>query len=135
MKITFSKIHFGNSYKNYAINSNKICEIYNDDGVLSRKIIYDSFDRDIQAITYDKEGNVTEEMYKTYTNDGYIENFKSKSLQYLRKCYSTIINNYKHEIEEYVSITNPKSNYLYEKIRNVQNNKLIKFICNGKTIL
>ena len=131
MKCLFSNINFGDSTKTYQRGKIKVVEHYNIYDVLTRRIEYDEFNRDIDSKSFNNKGDIIEHQHKEYfendTEKGFIETFKSRFQEYTRKSYIKFVNGFKHSIDEYVSKTRPDKNYINEFIYNAQE-KLVKVI-------
>ncbi|MBO6273551.1 hypothetical protein J6O48_12340 [bacterium] len=137
MKVNLDKINFGDRISQYNIGKHCIEEYYNDSDIITKRIEYDEFKRDVDSKTFDIQGNITDHQHKEYfeneTEKGVIETFKNSSQEYTRKAYTKIENGLKHHIDNYNSKTNPKSNYINDFIYDMSN-KLIKIISNGKEL-
>ena len=128
MRCNFSTLSFGDTTKIYNNGKNKIVEHYNIYDVLTRRIEYDEFNRDIDSKSFSNSGKVIGHQHKEYfENDlekGVIENYKSTSQEYVRKCYIKFINGFKHSIEEFVSKSKPENSYINEFVYDLKD-KLI----------
>lgn len=127
-------ITFKGHNNTYYDGENKIIEYYNDNNILTNRVTYDKFGRDILTNWFDEYGNNKGFMSKKYVNDGHIETCKTPNQEYIRTCRSFIKDGFKHYIEEFVSKTKPANNYCNESIRD-SFGKLVKMISNGKVIL
>ena len=95
MKCSFSTLNFGDTTKIYKAGKNKIIEHYNVYDILTRRIEYDEFNRDIDSKNFNSSGKIIGHQHKEYfENDsekGVIETFKSSSQEYIRKSYIKFI--------------------------------------------
>lgn len=134
MRCSFSTISFGDSFKTYKNGKSKIVEHYNIYDILTRRIEYDEFNRDIDSKSFNSSGKVIEHLHKEYfeteTEKGHIETFKSSTQEYLRKSYTKFVNGFRHSIDEYISKTKPENSYINEFIYDLKG-KLID-VCSKK---
>jgi len=124
---------FGSSEKVFYNNKNKITEKFNDDDVLIKRIEYDEFDRFIDSKDFDVDGSLSQHHHFDYNEEGFVETFKNRESEYIRKSKTFIKNSYRYRIEKYIS-TNSKNNYVHEFITSLSG-KLLRMTCNGKIIL
>ena len=133
-KIIQNKLAFGNYTKIYNENNKTINEHYNDNNVLLSRIEYDEFKRDIDAKEYNSFGIVTshqqKKYYKTPSEEGFVETFKNKNQQYIRKSCTKIQDGLKHVIDDFKSLTSPNKSYVNDFVHD-KAGKLIKIIKNG----
>ena len=102
---------------------------------LLKRIEYDRFDRDVDVKLYDHLGNVSEHMHKEYfeteNEKGYIESFENNFQKYTRRAYRKIDNGFRHLIDDFKSITDPKKSYINDVIYDLQGN-FIKILSSKK---
>ncbi len=135
MKINFNSLNFCEHQRNYQIGENLIKDYFDDNNRIIRQEKYDTLGRNICTNWFDKNGSIIEFMKKDYfkseTEDGFIETYKSKTQEYIRKSYTKIENNLKHHIDDYKSRTG--KSYYNDFVHDIFGN-LIKIITNGKVI-
>jgi len=133
MKVSFNTIIFCESQKTYKHGDNTITEFFDDENTLIRRDETDSFGRNTDSKRFDKNGNITESIHKDYfkteSEEGFIETFKSKYQEYTRKAYTRTENGIKHTIDDFHSKSG--KNYYNDFIHDL-NGKLIRIISNGK---
>lgn len=129
-----NNITFGNYTRTYQKANNTITEYYNDNNILYRKIEYDEFKRDIDTKEFNPYGVIISHQHKKYyksaCEEGYIETFKNKYQQYIRKSCTKIVNGLKHSIDDFKSITSSHKSYVNDFVYD-KTGKLIKIIQNG----
>ena len=134
MKIIQNLINFNGNAVSYKVGKHKIVD-YFDNKIMTKKMEYDEFDRIIDTKWFDIEGNVVEHLHKDYYENsgetGFIEHFKNKTQEYIRKSYTKFESNLKHNVDEFQSISSPSKSYINEFIYDMQN-QLIQIINNGK---
>ena len=134
MKIDFTNtISFGIKTKIFQSGKNHIEETYSDDNILQKRLIKDEFDRYVDSKTFDSHGNITEhqhyDYFKTENEQGFIETFRNKYQEYVRKAYIKIEDGLKHSIDDFQSKTG--KSYLNDFVYDMSG-KLVKIINNGK---
>ena len=126
---------FGNKTKTCQISEGKVVEMFNDSNVLTKRIEYDKFDRTIDVKNYDSTGTLSEHLhfdyFETENERGFIETFKSKFQEYVRKSYTKIENGLKHHIDDYTSKTKPENSYINDFVYDLKG-KLINVISHKK---
>ena len=138
MRIQFNLINFTASQKTIKNGQNTIVKFYDDNNFLTKTVIYDEFNRDIDSKTYNISGNIKEHLHKEYyekeSEKGFIEIFKNDFQEYTRKSYTKYENNFRHVVDDFKSKTSPNKNYINEFVYDLKNN-LVKIINNGKETL
>ena len=135
MNILINKIAFLASQKTYQFNGCTVREYFDDNNKLVRREKEDSFYRNIGTEWFDEDGNIKETMHKSYfktkTEDGFIESYKSNAQEYTRRAYTKIENGFKHTIDDFKSKSG--KSYYNEFIYDLKG-QLLRIISNGKTI-
>ena len=135
MKCTFDLISFGNKTKTNQIAEGKVVEMFNDFNVLIKRIEYDKFDRTIDVKNFDSTGvlsdNLHFEYFETENEKGFVETFKSRFQEYVRKSYIRIEEGLKHHIDDYTSNTKPENSYINDFVYDLKG-KLITVISHKK---
>jgi len=131
MRCQFNILTFGNSERTFQQGEYKIVETFNDDMKLIKRIEYDKFGRDVDVKSYDGLDNIVDHMQKEYfeteNEKGYVEIFKNKFQEYVRKSYTKIENGMKHVIDDFTAKTNPEKSYFNDFIYDL-NGKLQKVV-------
>ena len=135
MRIYNKEINFGNTTKTVLGKGYRITDEYNDNNVRILHKEYDlKHDRFIRQDKFDEKGNPIENWWFEYSKGKQVEHFQSKDGEsYVRTIINKIVDGLQVKTEEYVSASNPQNNYLYEITRNYEG-KLLKFLCNGKSV-
>jgi len=133
MKVNFSSISFGNKDIRYHDEKHNIIETFDDRQNLIRRVKYDKLCRDVDSVEFNEKKEVIGHLHKKYTQDGYIETYKSKTQEYVREIKTFVKDSFTHYIEKFTSKTSPQNNYINEFIRDAAG-KLVKVINNGKVL-
>lgn len=134
MKIYFNSLSFGETIKTYSIGSNVVKEYYDGNKITSREE-NDVWGRLVDVKRFDNDGNVVEVLHKDYfkteNKEGFIEFFKNKTQEYIRKAYIKIENGLKHSIDDFSSKSGKIyfNDFIYD-----MSGKLLRVISNGKVI-
>ena len=133
MKINFSFFSFGNKNIHSIDGNYNVKETFDDNHNLIRLTRYDEKGRDIDTFEYNDKKEITAHQHKKYTSYGLIETYKNEHQEYRRIIKNEKRGSFVHHIEEFISKTSPKNNYVNEFIRDLTG-KLVKIINNGKII-
>ena len=133
MKININPINFSETSKIFKKGDNTVTHYFNDENILVRAVEIDKSGRDVDAREFDKEGNIISHLHKEYSGDNMEETFKNKFQQYVRKVRFEQKDGFSRRIEEFISETSPKSNYVHEFIKDASG-KLLQIISNGKIL-
>lgn len=134
MRCLFNAVNFLSDARTYNLGKNKITETLND-GKLTKRIEYDEFDRDVDVKWFDTLGNISAHLHKDYyetdSEKGLVETFKNSAQNYVRKVYTKFESGLRHNIDEYVSKSDPQASYINDFIYDL-NGKFIKLISHKK---
>ena len=133
MKINLNCISFGNENIDYHDKRNNVKGTFDDKHHLIRLTKYDIQNRDTDTFEYNENKQVIGHQHKKYTPDGLIETYKNQHQEYKRIIKNEKRGSFVYHIEEFISQTSPKNNYVNEFIRDFTG-KLVKIINNGKII-
>ena len=133
MKIDSDFLSFGNKNIHCFDKNHNVKETFDDNHNLIRVTRYDEKGRDIDTFEYNDKKEITAHQHKEYTSYGLIETYKSEHQEYRRIIKNEKRGSFVYHIEEFISQTSPKNNYVNEFIRDLTG-KLVKIINNGKII-
>ena len=133
MKILFNNTAFQQECRIIKNGENTVYQYFDDKKILLKTLEIDKFERDVDTIEYELNGEIKSHLHKDYTQHGLIETFKDHFQEYKRTIETVQKGDYTHRIETYISKTSPNKNYVNEFVKDTAG-KLLRIINNGKII-